>query len=124
MFSHLNYKTAILLIALTQLDIAIGWDDKSEQKLVHDVFKIKSNAQCENVHRLSLFANYLVVNRRNPLRFDAFREFICIKYYQYFDLINSLADSQSKRQTTLKSKLENLLPFEQWILLRSKPLSF
>lgn len=51
----------------------------------------QSNAQCENLHKYSIFGNYLKVNRNDPMKTELLKEFLCVKFFQYFDTINYLS---------------------------------
>lgn len=47
--------------------------------------------QCDNLHKYSIFGNYLKVNTNDPMKTQLLKEFLCVKFFQYFDTINYLS---------------------------------
>ena len=46
---------------------------------------------CELSHATKNIKRYLKVEKENPIKFQLLKEFLCMKYYQYFDIINKLS---------------------------------
>ena len=60
-------------------------------------------AKCTSIHRYKIFENYMIVNKLNPVKDNLLREFLCIKYFQYLNLINSMSPD-SKEDLDFKGK--------------------
>ena len=52
-----------------------------------------------------ILQNYILVNNRNPLKVEIIREFLSVKYFQYFDLISVMIYSEFQSEINeLKGK--------------------
>lgn len=60
--------------------------------------RFHSQASCQNKNAVSIFENYLKLNRRSALRTKLIREFLSLKYLQYHDLITSIMSSSSQQE--------------------------
>lgn len=58
--------------------------------------------QCENSHKYSIFGNYMKVKSTNPLRDQLLKEFLCIKYFQHYDIINYLSIGEFRNKFNIK----------------------
>lgn len=61
-------------------------------------YRFHANCQTQKEKVLSIFENYLKLNRRSNLKTKLIREFLSLKYFQYYDLINSIMSSASKQE--------------------------
>jgi hypothetical protein len=73
----------------------------------HKITKKNEITTCENSHRLSVFSNYLKVSKYNPLREQLLKEFLCIKFFQHYDVISYMAIEEFRLSFSFKIMKNN-----------------
>lgn len=72
-----------------QINGTSGASKQQEYNMIENPFII--NPKCENIHLKSDFESFLKVQKNSPLKNQLLKEFLCMKFFQYYDLISYLS---------------------------------
>ena len=125
----MDFKLSFLLIffvGLNSLSKVRSYDENIDilKEIISNIFSQKTNEtgsnsikewdtlentfvlspKCENAHLSKDFKNYLKVERSSPLKNQLLKEFLCMKFFQYYDLISYLS-IEEYRESLIQFKI-------------------
>ena len=106
------FSSALIFFALISLSSTSNNHTFFENILNEVIHKQKNTHMsmplCQNTHLAATFEKFLKVPKTGPFRLHLLKEFLCIKHFQYFEMINYLSIDELRQLLKDFSILKNV----------------